>query len=214
MSHSAEDARVMYSVWYGMLNRCYNTHEQNYKYYGGRGIKVCDRWRKSYRNFWEDMGTRPTGYTLDRIDNNGDYEPGNCRWATRSQQQRNTRLNRNLTLNGQTRCLSEWAAIIGIDPVSLRQRVRLHGAETALTMQKGKRARAHVCCYKELSSTGYKGVYAHQSGKYEACCRANGKKHYLGLFTDPLQAAKAYDAKAVEVFGVDARLNFPVEAVA
>jgi hypothetical protein len=79
-------------VWYDMIRRCTDTRAINWKYYGGRGIEVCGRWRESFDAFYEDVGPRPAEfYTLDRINNDGNYEPGNCRWATRKEQQANTR---------------------------------------------------------------------------------------------------------------------------
>lgn len=81
----------LYQTWTNMKQRCYNTNIRNYKHYGGRGIKVCDRWLESFLNFLEDMGERPSGMSLDRINNDGNYEPSNCRWATNEQQNKNRR---------------------------------------------------------------------------------------------------------------------------
>lgn len=80
-----------YTVWQNMKARCYNPRSPSWQYYGGRGIQVCDRWRNSFANFVTDMGEKPDGRSLDRIDNDGNYEPGNCRWATPAEQVRNRR---------------------------------------------------------------------------------------------------------------------------
>ncbi len=98
-----------YNVYSSMLGRCLNVNNHKFAHYGGRGIKVCDRWRNSFADFYADMGPRPDRCSLDRIDVNGDYTPENCRWATPQQQAQNTRSNINLTHCGETKCLTQWA---------------------------------------------------------------------------------------------------------
>jgi hypothetical protein len=109
--------------WRHMIRRCENPADKFYKDYGGRGIKVCDRW-KDLKSFVADMGDPPDGMTLDRWpDKNGNYEPGNCRWATPKQQAQNTRRNVMVSLEGESMCLSEAADRIGITRTTLFSRV-------------------------------------------------------------------------------------------
>ena len=114
-----------YASWGQMINRCTNSNNHAYESYGGRGITVCDRWRNSFEAFYEDMGPRPgPKHSIDRIDNDGDYEPSNCRWATTTEQGRNTRRNRMITWDGRTQCLAAWAEEIGINKTALCMRLR------------------------------------------------------------------------------------------
>ena len=102
--------RSEYKIWDGMKQRCLNPNHTYYSEYGGRGITICERWRKSFVEFLNDVGPRPSRkHTLDRKDNDGNYEPGNVRWATRIEQENNKRSNRLLTFQGVTLSLSEMA---------------------------------------------------------------------------------------------------------
>lgn len=114
-----------YTAWTNLKIRCLNSRAQNYPRYGGRGITVCDRWRDSYENFLADVGRRPSpDHSIERVDTNGHYEPGNVRWALRTEQARNRRTTRLLTLDGATRPLVEWAEVIGIPQHCLGERLR------------------------------------------------------------------------------------------
>jgi hypothetical protein len=112
-----------YQSWNAMRQRCGDASQTYYERYGGSGITVCERW-KLFSNFLEDMGVRPEGKTLDRIDNSGNYEPGNCRWATRKEQARNTSANFFITHNGETKCLAEWAEHLGMCRMQISRRIR------------------------------------------------------------------------------------------
>jgi hypothetical protein len=103
-----------------MIQRCYNPNRDGYKNYGGRGIKVCERWH-IFENFYNDVGDCPEGLTLDREDNNKDYAPENCRWATNKEQSNNTRRNHRVTYKGETKTLSQWAQDLGINKSKLRR---------------------------------------------------------------------------------------------
>lgn len=114
-----------YVVWQAMISRCHKKSDGSYHNYGGRGIRVCTEWRQSFEAFLRDMGAKPgPGYSIDREDTDGNYEPGNCRWATAKEQGRNKRNNVRLTLNGVTRCLTEWAEIIGVHHATIQYRLR------------------------------------------------------------------------------------------
>lgn len=111
-------------IYYAMLRRCYQLHNEAYDDYGGRGISVCDRWRAGFENFLADMGEKPKGLTLDRKDNNDNYCPENCRWATWQQQQRNRRSNVVLEAFGEKMTIVEWAERVGLEQATLSRRIR------------------------------------------------------------------------------------------
>lgn len=111
------------AIWRQMHKRCYREDHWAYRWYGARGIYVDERWH-TLSNFIADMGEKPEGLSLDRIDNNGPYGPGNCRWASRTDQSRNTRSNRKIEINGETRILTDWVRITGVAYSTFYYRVR------------------------------------------------------------------------------------------
>lgn len=113
-----------YRIWCAIIQRCTTAACPGYKHYGGRGITICDRWRESFELFFSDMGQRPKGHSIDRIDVNGNYEPSNCRWTTHREQMQNTRRNHFITFQGKTLCVTEWARRIGLHPATLFKRLR------------------------------------------------------------------------------------------
>lgn len=128
-------------VWRGMKGRCYNTKHPKYKHYGGRGIQVCDEWKNSFQAFYEWAITHgyKEGLSLDRRNDDGDYEPVNCRWVTIKVQNGNKRNNRYLEYRGITRSIPEWSAITGIPTSVIYGRIQYHGwsIERALTTKYG-----------------------------------------------------------------------------
>jgi len=121
-----------YNAWRNMNTRCRNKNRAQYKDYGGRGIIVCERW-KTFKNFYADMGDIPTGLSLDRKDNNGNYCKENCRWATRAEQRTNTRPVTKIEFNGLVKTLTEWGKEIGLKPNALQYRLKTWSVEKALT---------------------------------------------------------------------------------
>jgi len=112
-----------YTCWAAMKARCNNQQSNLYQNYGGRGIKLCDRWH-DFINFYADMGEKPKGMTIDRIDVNGDYSPGNCRWADSKTQNRNRRNTKYLEYNGEKRPMAEWAELKNLKRKVLENRIR------------------------------------------------------------------------------------------
>lgn len=183
MSHSPE-----FGVWWAMRKRCENPNTEQFDNYGGRGISVCKRWR-SFGNFIADMGSRPScGHSIDRIDVNGNYEPDNCRWATKAEQARNRRNNIYATINGETKVLKDWADKLGIAYTTVRYRMKRLGmsAEEALNTPAGTIAWA---------GSGMKGVYHHPSRRkpWQARIHVGGNRYKsLGYYTTKEEAAAAY----------------------
>lgn len=121
--HGMSETRIHY-CWMAMRSRCERPTNHAYANYGGRGIKVCERWQ-TFENFLADMGPMPDSMELDRINVNGDYEPGNCRWATPRDQSRNKRNNLLIEYDGRTQCLTAWAEELGIAKCTLYRRIVL-----------------------------------------------------------------------------------------
>lgn len=111
-----------HTIWLGIRARCLNPAHEAFPSYGGRGITVCATWRESFEAFFRDMGPCPDGLSIDRIDNNGQYSPENCRWATKKDQANNRRSNRIISFNGRSLTLTEWADVTGLPYDTLKQR--------------------------------------------------------------------------------------------
>lgn len=113
-----------YRTWKDLRSRCLNPNDTDYAGYGGRGIRVCDRW-DDFALFYADMGDRPNGMTIDRKDVNDDYAPDNCRWATAKEQANNKRSNHRIEFQGETRTLQQWCNEFGLEPSKVRYRLRV-----------------------------------------------------------------------------------------
>jgi hypothetical protein len=130
----AKDQRT-YRSWRSMIARCTEPTNNRWRHYGGRGIAVCDRWMGAagYESFVADMGIRPPGKSIDRIETNGPYEQSNCRWATGVEQNSNRSITHWVTFGGETKTLAEWARLRGLSAPGLRYRIRRWGVEAALS---------------------------------------------------------------------------------
>ncbi len=162
-----------YISWQGMIRVCTNEKDAYYSYYGGRGIGVCDEWR-SFERFLEDMGERPGGLKLCRKDTNGDFEPANCEWATPATQQNRTRSNRLLTLNGETKNVTQWASELGVAPGIISNRLRYGwSTEDALTRPVTRKPRR---LYRHNGKSQTLRAWARESGiSYEVLQKRIGR---------------------------------------
>lgn len=116
----------LYRVWCSMKERCNNPHHKSFAHYGGKGIQVCTEWSESYSAFkeWSESHGYHQGLTIDRIDGNGGYAPNNCRWVTFAVQNRNYSRNHNITYQGRTQCLADWADEFGINRTTISLRIK------------------------------------------------------------------------------------------
>ena len=137
MSHSRE-----WVAWSSLRQRCEDKNHISYPRYGAIGIKVCERWNQSFENFFADMGKCPEGCSIDRINNAGDYEPGNCRWATDFQQRTNKRTNRIVEFNGKSQTAVEWDIELGFPRGTIRARLFRGFSDSRAVTQK---LRDHKC---------------------------------------------------------------------
>jgi hypothetical protein len=114
-----------YNSWVNIIQRCTNVEHKRYQEWGGRGIKVCDRWLESFENFFEDMGKAPSSlHSIDRLNNDKDYYKENCAWHTTKQQANNRKSNIKITYNGETKTLMEWCEVLGLEYTRVRQRIK------------------------------------------------------------------------------------------
>jgi hypothetical protein len=186
-------------TWNAMLDRCYDPKNKSYERYGGRGIKVCERWLNSAEVFVQDMGLRPSAeYSIERLNNDGDYEPSNCKWATRYEQSRNRRSCRFVEYNGERLNLLDMAKKYNIKRATLTQRL-----DAGWPVEKALLTPIHVPqprtpkpvkmsvsgALKANNTSGYRGVtFDKLTGKWRAECF----KKKLGRFDTPEEAAAAY----------------------
>ena len=141
-------ARNTYRIWWAMVQRCRNPRNESWELYGGRGISVCPAWVESFEAFLADMGVKPPGLSLDRQDNDGNYEPGNCRWATTVEQSHNSRAVRWVSFNGEKKVISEWARYFGLKVPTLFGRIREWGEAEAMRRSLQEMGARHADAFK------------------------------------------------------------------
>lgn len=141
----------LYSLWNTMRHRCEDPKRESYQRYGGRGIKVCQEWHdaNTFMDWAESHGYKP-GLQLDRIDNDGDYSPENCRWVTAKDNSRNKRTNRLLTINGKTKTVSEWCEVYDVSPYTVYWWIREKGYKYAEEKVQSQNTRAPILSEREM----------------------------------------------------------------
>lgn len=149
-----------YNIYHGIIQRCENPKYRLYKYYGDRGIKMCKEWRESFHMFYADVGKRPSKeHSLDRIDNDGDYCPGNCQWVTQTEQGRNKRNNRILHSSKDSMCVTAWAEVLGVSPYVLTNRIRYGWCDTKVLLLPPKKvSRLSQATKKQITELKNQGL--------------------------------------------------------
>lgn len=164
--------RPIYGSWHHMMRRCTNPKEPYFQNYGGRGIKVCERWH-SFDNFVADMGPRPAGMSLDRVNNDGDYTPENCRWADQIQQHNNKSSNVLITHDGRTQTMASWARELGVRRGLLHSRLKRMPFSEAIARPLAKKAPPTTvecaACSKPMTIHQYRANEA-QKRSQRICC--------------------------------------------
>lgn len=155
--HAKSGPTRVYAVWAAMKKRCCNPTDPNYFRYGGRGITVCERWKESFADFLADMGEPPPKHVLDRSDNNAGYSPDNCKWVTCKESMRNTRQTRFVEINGEKKCLQDWADLFGLKRGTLVGRLKKGwGIQKALTTPPAPpRDRMRLASQSHLDDLGF-----------------------------------------------------------
>jgi len=200
--HSGKTRSREYNIWMGMKARCHNPNDPAFYLYGGRGIVVCSRWRFSFERFLADMGRVEENMSIDRYpDKNGNYEPGNCRWATTIEQANNTRRNVSIEWNGKTQNLSQWADDLGIPRMRLWNRIRKRGWSFAEAIMPDSER-----CHRTSRFFGV--AWVARERRWTMTLRLATGKTIRKYFRQEEDAAMAYNLAAVLEYGpVAKRLN-------
>lgn len=194
----------LYACYYRMRHRCENPADSSYERYGGRGIKVCDEWKNDIVSFinWGIENGYKEGLSIDRIDNDGDYSPENCRWANATQQCNNRSTNAFITYNGETHTYAEWSRIVGINQLTIRHRIEKlkWSVEDALTIPTDER-RYGILQNVNIITAVYKdgelvGVFnsATEAARYCGLCKSSVARCLRG----EIAQAKGYEFKRYE----------------
>lgn len=166
----------LYACYYRMRHRCENPSDSSYSRYGGRGIKVCDEWKRDIVSFieWGIASGYKRGLSIDRIDNDGDYSPDNCRWANCVQQCNNRRTNKQITYNGETHTVAEWSRIVGIGQLTLNNRITTLGWSVEDALFRPLQEVGHGYDYAKTKTIAYKdgkivGIFDSQKEAADFC---------------------------------------------